>query len=189
MKKMVLCAWCMVLGAVAAHATPFWAELTTKGWPDGKGGFEASGYIDRYAAYLCTADAAKTFFGGNDTAGGVSDWLSGDGWTHYNAGMAALTGGAIQMDPYGFDDGEYSFMKYFQDALEGNYLAVVTYADGKDAWFRVFENTAAADGNLTLDAVAAPAIAGAWVQVPEPTSGLLLLLGVAGLVLKRKLNG
>lgn len=27
---------------------------------------------------------------------------------------------------------------------------------------------------------------GAWVAVPEPTSGLLLLLGVAGLALKRK---
>ena len=28
--------------------------------------------------------------------------------------------------------------------------------------------------------------AGTWTAVPEPTSGLLLLLGVAGLALKRK---
>ena len=37
-------------------------------------------------------------------------------------------------------------------------------------------------GNMTIDSQAE----GAWQAIPEPTSGLLLLLGAAGLTLKRK---
>ena len=50
----------------------------------------------------------------------------------------------------------------------------------------------AAGSNATLafgtfaSQVAATGSSGGWVAVPEPTSGLLLLLGMAGLALKRK---
>ena len=182
MNRIVLCALCLVFGAVAAFAVPFSAELTTTG-PDG----EASGYTDRYAAYLCTTAEAATYFDGNATIAGVTDWLKDNYAT--DIGNLNDAGDEVKMQAYGFDAGEYSFTKYFQSGLAGDYLAVLTYAmDSGDFLYRVFGNTAAADGTLTIDLSRSAGNAGDWTQgaVPEPTSGLLILLGVAGLALKRK---
>ena len=180
MNKIVLCALCLVFGAVAAFAAPFSAELTTTG-PDG----EASGYTDRYAAYLCMTAEAMTFFGGYDTIEGVTDWLK----DNYATGIGNLNnaGDEVKMKVYGFDEGEYSFTKYFQSGLAGDYLAVLTYAADDENWYRVFGNTAEG-GTLTIDLSRGAGSAGEWTQgaVPEPTSGLLILLGVARLALKRK---
>ena len=183
MNKIVLCASCLVLGAVAALAAPFSAEVTTVG----KNG-ETEGYSERYKAYLCTTAAAKDYFGGNFAYDTVTDWLK----DNYATGIAALKGGDTAMLPYGeggrnFDEGEYSFSKYFQEGLVGDYLAVVAYSYQGEDWFRVFGNAAEADGTVTMDPGADFGQAGAWTQaVPEPTSGLLILLGVAGLALRRR---
>lgn len=50
----------------------------------------------------------------------------------------------------------------------------------------IFEHTAAYDGTLFDQSQTSFAGAGWYTAAPEPTSGLLLLLGVAGLALKRK---
>ena len=185
MNKIVLCASCLVLGAVAALAAPFSAEVTTVGKND-----ETEGYSERYKAYLCTTAAAKDYFGGNSAYDTVTDWLK----DNYATGIGNLdaAGDAVAMKPYGiggrnFDEGEYSFSKYFQDGLVGDYLAVVAYSYQGEDWFRVFGNAAEADGTVTMDPGTDFGQAGAWTQaVPEPTSGLLILLGVAGLALRRR---
>ena len=185
MNKIVLCALCFVLDAVAAVAAPYSAELTATGKDN-----ETEGYSDRYAAYLCTAEAALTYFGGNSAYDTVSDWLK----DNYADGIAALEDGKTAMLPYGeggrnFDEGEYSFIKDFPTALYGKYLAVLTYVDEDVSWFRVFQNTADSDGTLTIDLASGAGSAGDWTQavVPEPSSAVLLLIGLAGLALRRKI--
>ena len=184
MKKLIAFA-VMMLGAGAALAAPYSAELAAPGK-----NFETEGYTRLYTAYLCTTEAAKGYFGGNSSVDTVTDWLK----VNYVTGIVALDHdrATTAMVPYGedgrsFDEGEYSFTKYFQSELAGDYLAVLTYADNCGNWFRVFGNTADGDGTLTIDLSSGKGVAGGWTQaVPEPTSGLLFLLGLASLALRRK---
>ena len=180
MKKIVLCASCFVLGAVAAFAEPSWALLNT----DPTDATDTTGsYANRYTAYLCTKEAAKTLFGGNDTIGGITAYL-GENAVDYAAGMTAMA-------HYGFDEGQYGFSTYFTPgSLVGDYIAVVAYAGGagEDDMVRVFETRMSGD-SLTFDpALPNGGTAGAWATaaVPEPTSGMLFLLGLASLALRRK---
>ena len=184
MNRITICA-AFVLCSVAAFAEPYSAELTAKGK-----NFETEGYTGLYAAYLCTTEAAKGYFAGNNSVDTVTDWLK----VNYVTGYDALKRdeATTAMAPYGeggrsFDEGEYSFTKYFQDGLSGDYLAVLTYAENGENWFRVFGNTADGDGTLTIDLSSGKGVAGGWTQaVPEPTSGMLFLLGLASLALRRK---
>ena len=70
MNKMIVSA-VLVLYAGVAQAAPIYAGLATDGATGDEGG-----YAERYTAYLCTAEAAKSYFGGNDTYGGVTTWLA-----------------------------------------------------------------------------------------------------------------
>ena len=182
MNKIVLCVSSFVFGAGVASAAS--ANLTATGKNN-----EMVGCVDCYAAYLCSVTEAAGYFSGNDEYDAVSAWLK----DNYADGIAALESGKAAMAPYGeggrnFDEGEYSFIKDFPTALYGKYLAVLTYVDEDVSWFRVFQNTADSDGTLTIDLASGAGSVGDWTQavVPEPSSALLLLIGLAGLALRRK---
>ena len=190
MNKITICA-AFVLGAVAAFAEPSWALLVTdKADSDANPGAD---YASRYTGYLCTKEAAASMFGGNSSYGDITAYLAGSA-ADYTSGMNALKAGGDALGFYGYDEEQYSLSAYAQPGSksDGNYIAVVAYAggEGEDDMFRVFESMASG-GVLKFNpdtTVGKAGSAGAWTQsaVPEPTSGMLLLLGLAGLAPKRK---
>ena len=72
------------------------------------------------------------------------------------------------------------------DLVTGNIYQF--YYTMTDTAGNIFTSTTVA--NITAQATATPTVqfaaGGSWAAVPEPTSGMLLLLGVAGLALRRK---
>ncbi len=73
-----------------------------------------------------------------------------------------------------------------------NFYAVVIAGDNSAYYLTSTKNVAISEGTQNSSIAfgsqktATQGNAGAWQSVPEPTSGLLLLLGVAGLALRRR---
>jgi hypothetical protein len=64
--------------------------------------------------------------------------------------------------------------------------AAVDDLDSAKNYMGATKSPAKFNNSLALNAGFGTQASNTWVAVPEPTSGLLMLLGVAGLALKRK---
>ena len=169
MKKLLILAAVIVAG-VAANAASFkWTGANIYGAT----GSKYTGAVDIYA-YLNTAtvaDAVKvtTIYAnngllvaaeGSTTAGATYDWTGATVGSTYNFYMVIEDGG-----------------KQFSSATSNPTVIKAGAAQATSTTGVAFANMTTATLTNAGDS---------WVAVPEPTSGLLMLLGMAGLALKRK---
>lgn len=184
MKKLMI----MLVGVMAmatSYAAATWAYLDTIGANN-----EVTSDIANYSAYYCTASTAGSIFSGASTQEAITSYLAAN-YIDYSAGIAGMTA----MIPYGegFDDGVYTFVPPVQGGLtDGSYIAVVAYLGEGGDKFRVFESSVDTDGNLSFDPEIGPqydgGTASAWTAaaIPEPTTSILMLFGLACLALRRR---
>ena len=167
------------------------------------------------AAIVCAAafaQAANYSWGfNNDQIFGPEGYVDGEGYLL--DGIATLFIGGTQVGDPATIDGNYTYGVFDDSAVDNSgkvqtlsrgdisesfvgqaYKLVLQTPDGK---YQV-EVTGTSDYKGVAGAPGEPVFnyeqfvsntqinAGDWTAVPEPTSGLLLLLGVAGLALKRK---
>ena len=120
------------------------------------------------ASKMDTATLYDTYFGTTPTAS------KGTGGT----------GAATYTQTVGDASGKNYALLLFVDEKNAN------LPEGKDAFVKATLATAQVDGSsaVTMSNQIASSLASNWtaVPVPEPTSGLLLLLGVAGMALRRR---
>ena len=159
MKKLLILAAVIVAG-VAANAASF--KWTAANIYASNGTDKFSGTADLYA-YLSTADistAVKV-----DSATVVSGIVKDGSTTGRTFSNDSLAGGNVYNFYFIIEDGDKTFTS---DAKVVSAQATLT-------------------SNITFGNMqTATQAAGNWQAVPEPTSGLLMLLGMAGLALRRR---
>lgn len=183
MKKIIIAAAAFACGLVAQASTVGWGITGVTGvngsaldagsvyvfFVAGSGKADTSSWADiSTAAALTTALGDATY--NYSVASGANGTFSQSGLALDTVGVTASTKYsvyAVILDTTSVTD-ETNFFVTSASA------ASTTYADGSSL-----------NKNYTLSA-AASSTASNWQSVPEPTSGLLLLLGMAGLALRRK---
>ena len=176
MKKIMIAAVGVMLGIAANAASINWGMTAIDSSPDAT---KAGGW----AAYVLDGSDFEAFaaLSGDKAAAFAAENAIATGATVSNRGSVTVT---IKGGNFAANESVSSFMVIFDNATAAN-------ADNF-AYTSVAETTIAAsgaEGNVAFGTFAnSTAATGGWqsTDVPEPTSGLLLLLGVAGLALKRK---
>ena len=184
MKNLMIALAAVAVAAVTQAASIDWS-ITANTWTYGDGNKAAIGtkvYLINAANYAALETAilggATSFT--TDTAGvlAVGTTANGKGTiTTSTATSASLTAGT-----------EYNFAYLVidtRDASDVQYFASTTLSakayDPMDATYSEAQSIAFSGSNYSTSG-----LSGGWQSVPEPTSGLLLVLGMAGLALRRK---
>ncbi len=177
MKKLIMAAVAAILGITANAAVATWDVDTIYSYGTSD---NATGYLVYFVdAGLYGASSAKTDLGNanfafldNTAQAWVADYTTDDGYVEGTTGSV-----------YGNSATVNGYLVIFNSDT----TATATYAYVSDV---ASGATTAMGGAAVLSfddtQLAGMQTAGNWTAVPEPTSGLLLLLGMAGLALKRK---
>ena len=183
MKKLIIAAVAAVVGLWVNAATVDWQVWVT-------GGTKVANAYDGFTAYLVTASAwdalasvsADTF--SSDVVLDKATFNAGGGKTTYTYKTLDASGAASprSVSLSSLSDGDT--LKVYYVILNTNEDPNKYYTIADTLTGRAETGDAVTTANMSISQ--STLSGGEWTAVPEPTSGLLLLLGMAGLALKRK---
>ena len=165
MKKLIIAAAIFCVAAVTQASSVNWGL---------SGNVDATTYASATAYLVCVNDLAKPSL----TAETAGDWYKSNGSSLASKAFrsaAVLNGGGYETETINAAVGRK------------NYWLIIVADDEKN--FAVSTTTKALNITTSALSVSANWLADTQMStyaVPEPTSGLMLLLGIAGLALKRK---
>lgn len=168
MKKLIIMAAVLVTGVVANAASFKWTGANIYG-SDGTTKFTGTAAIYAYLTTETIADAVKVV-DVNVIAGIIKSDSAGTA-TGYTYNWTDATGGQT-----------YNFYMILEDDGKTFNSAISDPSVIKQGAAAATSTTTVGFANMASSTQATSN----WAAVPEPTSGLLLLLGIAGLSLKRK---
>ena len=187
MKKLMIAACAVALAGVVQAATAQWTSGALKTAEDADGGWSSTG--------VNTAGALVTmniYFIDSETYDDLAEATQQELFDAYSRLNPSLTG-QNKNATSGALIGAITINETAETALEAvEYaVAIATYSDATygDMFMATRAKTTYNAGTKTGRALNIMSTVGDWQgpgDVPEPTSGLLMLLGMAGLALRRK---
>jgi hypothetical protein len=178
MKKLIIAAFATMLGIAANAAAVEWSMTGLSDSPDAA---KAAGW----AVYVMDASTFDAFAA-----------LDGDKVANYASANALFTS-ATTSARGGAVNASYKGGNFAANETINSYLVVFNNANASDATYYAYSATGSttitaggADDSIAFGTFAnATSTTGGWqstAAVPEPTSGLLMLVGIAGLALRRR---
>lgn len=183
MKKLIIAAVAAVIGLGVNAATVDWQVWVT-------GGSKVANAYDGFTAYLVTASAwdalasvsADTF--SSDVVLDKATFDAGGGKTTYTYKTLNASGGVNPRAVSVASLAESDTLKVYYVILNTNKDPNEYYTIADTLTGRKETGDAVVTANMSISQ--STLSGGEWTAVPEPTSGLLLALGLCGLALRRK---
>lgn len=191
MKKLIIAAFAVACAAVAQAATVQWGSGALYTAADANGGWSST--MVNTAGALVTMNIYMVDESTYTTVSAMSQenmykWAAGQTATYTaqnkNPSTSAIIGAATVSDStlagsttyYSILTAEYTDATLEKDFYMAAAVTATTPASGQKNVQNIFGGAAALATGGVRD----------WQPIPEPTSGLLMLLGMAGLALRRK---
>ena len=183
MKKLIIALTLVLVAAIGNAATVKWASGTVKTVGDETGAFSSSNVTATdITGYLFTLTASSYATYSADLDSIYTDWKAGTLVAKTDNVASAVSRGALTITESNVSSGS-------DVTVYAAVLYTTTFGGNEYYIANVGSQVVALDTTYTV-ANLATNIGGAanstWTAAPEPTSGLLLLMGLAGLALKRK---
>ena len=186
MKKLMVAAFAAILMTFGAQASMYYWGVETANDYSMTGGAPGTGFMSDSVYVLLASDWDQTKDSLAKALQGPVAYQEQQGW------------GIEYLEYQGVKTGDQSF-SYGSDDVSGSLLDVVfvqTDSTGNNyiSWADTMTSTASTDPSLNMKTITTESVQtianGGYKAfgspVPEPTSGLLMLIGVAGLALRRR---